>query len=95
MFAPLLSDIKTLDKVYIDKFGTVYSVVADNLAAHGLAGLSESFRSTYFCRFCLATQTEMQTSDAVTCSFEMRTKDLHNNLIQEIQNNDSQENYSI
>lgn len=75
--------------------GTVYSVAADNLVAHGRAGFSESFRSTYFCRFCLANQTEMQTSDAVTGSFEMRTKDLHDNLVQKIQNNDSEENYGV
>lgn len=64
VFAPLLSDLKTLEVgVYIEKLGdslkgTVYYAVADNLAAQ--AGFSESFRSTYFCRFCLATQTEMQ-----------------------------------
>lgn len=51
--------------------GTVYSVVANNLAAHGLAGFSQSLRSKYFRRFCFASLTEMQTSDALT--FEMRT----------------------
>ncbi|KAF0047693.1 hypothetical protein F2P81_001326 [Scophthalmus maximus] len=73
VFAPLLSELKTLEElgVYIEtvplrESATVYSVVADNLGANGLAGFSESFRATYFCRFCLATQTEMQTSDAVT-----------------------------
>lgn len=102
VFVPLLSDLKTLEQVgvYIEPLGhclkgTVYSVVADNLAAHGLAGFNESFRSTYFCRFCLATQTDMQTSDAVTGCFEMRTKDLHNTLVQEIQTNDSAENCGV
>ena len=97
-----MSDLKTLEEVsvYIETFGdclkgTVYSVAADNLAAHGLAGFNESFRSTYFCRFCLATQTEMQISDAVSGSFEMRTKDLHDKYVQEIQNNDSQEKYGV
>lgn len=37
----------------------------------------------------------MQISDAVTGSFEMRTKDLHDNLIQEIQNNDIEESYGV
>lgn len=82
VFVSLLSDLKALDEVgvYIETLdclkGTVYSVVADNLAAHGLAGFNESFRSMHFCRFCLATQTDMQTSEAVTGCFEMRAKDL-------------------
>lgn len=102
VFAPLLSDLKILEQVgvYIEPLGdclkgTIYSVVADNLAAHGLAGFSESFRSTYFCRFCFATQTCMQTSDAVTGSFEMRTKDLHNASVQEIQTNGSGEHRGV
>lgn len=41
----------------------------------------------YFCRFCLATQTDMQTSDAVNGCFEIRIKDLHNNLVREVQTN--------
>lgn len=57
--------------VYIEPLGdclkgTVNSVAADNRSAHGLAGFNESVRSIHFCRFCLATQTDMQTSDAVT-----------------------------
>jgi len=99
--APFLNDLKTLEEVgvYIQAFGdclkgTVYSVVADNLAAHGLAGFNESFRSTYFCRFCLATQTEMQKSDAVTGSFEMRTKELHDTLVRE-QTNDSDSDHGV
>lgn len=96
-----MSDLKILEEVgvYIEPLdclkGTVYSVVADNLAAHGLAGFNESFRSMYFCRFCLATQTDMQTSDAVTGCFEMRTKDLYNTLFQEIKTNGSGENYGV
>lgn len=102
VFAPLLRDLKILEQVgvYIEPLGdclkgTVYSIVADNLAAHGLAGFSESFRSTYFCRFCLATQTCMQTTDAVTGSFEMRTKDLHDASVQEIQSNGSGEHCGV
>lgn len=102
VFAPLLSDLKILEEsgVYIETLGdclkgTVFTVAADNLAAHGLAGFSESFRSEYFCRFCLADQTEMQISDAVSGSFEMRTKELHDNLIHDVQNNDSHKNYGV
>ncbi|KAI3352079.1 hypothetical protein L3Q82_020899, partial [Scortum barcoo] len=32
--------------------GTVQSVIADNLGAHGIAGFIESFSGVYFCRFC-------------------------------------------
>lgn len=102
MLSPLLNDLKTLEEVgvYIETLGeclkgTVYSVVADNLAAHGLAGFNESFRSTYFCRFCHATQTEMQTENAVTGNYAMRTKDAHDNLVQELQNDDIEENYGV
>ena len=102
VFAPLLADLKTLEEVgvYIEAFGdclkgTVYSVVADNLAAHGLAGFSESFKATYFCRVCLATQTEMQKSDAMTGGFEMRRKDSHDTLVQKIQTNETMENYGV
>ncbi|KAF7656394.1 hypothetical protein LDENG_00041990 [Lucifuga dentata] len=102
VFGPLLTDLKILEEegVYIETLGdclkgTVYSVVADNLAAHGLGGFTESFRSTYFCRFCVATQTDMQTSDAVSGSFKMRTKELHDHIVQETQNNDGEENYGV
>lgn len=101
LFSPLLNDLRTLEEVgvYIDTLGeclkgTVYSVVADNLAAHGLAGFNESFRSTHFCRFCHAKQTEMQTENAVTGDYVMRTKVAHDNLVQELQNG-SEENYGV
>ena len=73
----LLKDLKTLEEVdvYIEAFGdrdkgTVFSVAADNLAAHALAGFNENFRSTYFCRFCLTTQTEMQ--PVYTCDYQIK-----------------------
>lgn len=102
VLAPLLNDLKTLEEggVYIETFGdclkgTVYSVVADNLAAHGLAGFKESFRGLYCCRYCLASKTDMQISDATTGSSEMRTKDQHDRLVQEIQNNGSENDYGV
>ncbi|KAK0148422.1 hypothetical protein N1851_011247 [Merluccius polli] len=101
VFAPLLKDLRTLEEVgvYIEAFGdcvkgTVFSVAADNLAAHALAGFNESFRSTYFCRFCLTTQTEMQVSDAVT-GVNLRTKDLHDSLVQEVQEGDTEQGYGV
>lgn len=97
-----MTDLKTLESagVYIETLGdclkgTVYGVVADNLAGHALAGFNESFRSTYFCRFCLATQSDMQTTAAVVSgAFELRTKDQHDNLVHEIKNG-SEENYGV
>lgn len=97
-----MNDLNILEKdgVYIETLGnclkgTVYAVVADNLAAHGLGGFNESFRSTYFCRFCLATQTDIQTSDAFTGHFEMRTKEMHDDIVDKIKNNDSEESYGV
>ena len=97
VFAPLLNDLKTLEQegVYIETLGdsikgTVYSVVADNIAAHQLAGFNQSFRSTYSCRFCLYSREDMQTKDATTDECQMRTKDQHDRLIQEMQTTDVQ-----
>lgn len=69
--------------------------MADNLAAHGLGGFRESFRATYFCRFCFATQTETQISDAMTGGFETRRNDSHDTLVQEMQTNETMENYGV
>lgn len=50
MLEPLLQDLKTLEDhgVFVPLLGaslkgTVQSVVADNLGAHGIAGFTESF----------------------------------------------------
>lgn len=74
-----LKDLQTLEEmgVYIETSGdclkgTVYSVVDENLATYGLAGFSECFISAYFCRFYLANQKELQNSDIIAGSFEMR-----------------------
>lgn len=100
VLSPLLNDLKILEvDVYIESLGenlkgTFYSIVADNLAAHGLAGFNESFRSTHFCRFCHATRMEMQTENALTGDYVMRTKDFHDYLHQ-LQSNGSEENYGV
>ena len=43
--------------------GTVLNVPADNLGAHGLAGFQESFCVEKFCRFCLASLKDIQTTE--------------------------------
>lgn len=39
--------------------GTVQVVIADNLGAHGVAGL-ESFSGEYYCRFCTGRSLDIQ-----------------------------------
>lgn len=57
--------------------GTVQSVVADNLGAHGLAGFVESFSGKYFCRFCTAQHCDIQGKEVKSGVFERRTKEVH------------------
>lgn len=79
----LLQDLCTLEEhgvfIKLGKFvkGTVHSIVADNLGAHGLAGFVESFSGQYFCRFCTASKFEIQTKDVQSVDFLLRTKELH------------------
>lgn len=87
---PLLNDLKTLEVegVYIESLGdsvrgSVFAVVADNLAAHGLAGFKESFNSSHVCRFCK--KTDMQTTEVTTDNCELRTRDNHDTLVQALQ----------
>lgn len=79
VFSPLLNDINILEEgVSIESLGqnvrgTVFCVSADNLAAHGLRGFTESFRSEYVCRFCLTTRDQMQSMSVIQGDFPMRT----------------------
>lgn len=84
IFQPLLHDLVTLEQqgVFIDHLGTfikgtVQCVVADNLGAHGLAGFVESFSGDYFCRFCTATRSEIQSKEVKNGEFALRTEELH------------------
>lgn len=81
---PLLQDLLTLEEhgVFISKLGkfvrgTVHSVVADNLGAHGLAGFVESFSGHYICRFCTAQKEDIQSKDVQSGAFLLRTKEIH------------------
>lgn len=83
IFEPLLQDLVILEQqgVFIDNLGvnfkgTVQYVVADSLGAHGLAGFVESFSGDYFCRFCTATRSEIE-SKATNSDFSLRTEELH------------------
>lgn len=84
IFEPLLHDLKILEQqgIYIPQLGvsikgTIQCVVADNLGSHGLAGFVESFSAKYFCRFCTAQLSEIQTKEVKTGVFKRRTKEIH------------------
>lgn len=57
--------------------GTVQYVAADSLGAHSLAGFVESFSGEYFCRFCTATRTEIQTKEVKDGLFPLRSEEQH------------------
>ena len=78
---PLLKDLVTLEKegVFIPIAGksikgTVHCVTADNLGAHSISGLVESFTGPYTCRFCLGHSSEYQTHEVRGGTFPPRTK---------------------
>lgn len=81
---PLLQDLVILEKhgVFIAGLGefmkgTVQSVIADNLGAHGIAGFTESFSGVYFCRFCTGKRADIQDKSVQSGHFNLQTKDLH------------------
>lgn len=81
---PLLRDLQTLEQqgVYVHKLGTflkgtVQCVVADNLAAHSMAGFIENFSGDYCCRFCTASRKDFQTSEVRAGNFTLRTAEEH------------------
>ena len=82
IFEPLLQDLKTLEElgVYVPLLGeslqgTVFSVVADNLGAHSVAGFFQSFSVEYYCRFCTGSRSDIQLHSVASGS--LRTKELH------------------
>lgn len=94
-FGPLLQDLKTLeqDGVFIECLGksvqgTVLCVVSDNLAAHSLAGFSQSFRTGFICRFCNATRDLIQSHDVGDGKFSLRTKASYDHNMQEVLHGD-------
>jgi len=93
---PLLQDLCTLEEhgVFSSKLGkfvkgTVHSVVADNLGAHGLAGFVESFSGQYICRFCTAQKVDIQTKDVQSGAFLLRTKEIHEAHLKSAQETDT------
>lgn len=81
---PLLHDLQTLEQqgVYVHQLetflkGRVQCVVADNLAAHSMAGFIESFSGEYCCRFCTASRADSQTNEVKAGEFTLRTAEEH------------------
>ena len=92
VFEPLLQDLKTLEElgVYVPLLGesvkgTVFSVVADNLGAHGVAGFLESFSVEHCCRFCTGKNIDFQMHSVASGAFSLRTKELHQAHVKQAQ----------
>lgn len=81
---PLLQDLKILenDGVYIALLGktlrgTVQCVIADNLGARSIAGLTESFSGDYFCRFCIGKGCDIRSNCVASGAFNLRTRETY------------------
>lgn len=92
---PLLRDLKLLENqgVYISRLGTsikgtVLYVSSDNLGAHSFAGFQESFSVDKFCRFCLASRSDIQCCSVQNGSFVLRTKESHNENLNTLRENE-------
>lgn len=93
---PFVQDLETLEQhgVYIEHLGdcvkgTVLFVSSDNLGAHSLAGLQESFTVEHPCRFCFAKRSEIQEKKVQSGAFELRTKQQHDRQVAEVLNDES------
>lgn len=89
---PLITDLITLEEhgIFVEKLGktgTLQCVVADNLGAHGIAGIVESFSGKYFCRFCIADRLEIQTKEVAAGDFTLRTEEIHANHLKTMTDN--------
>lgn len=81
---PLLQDQKTLEDlgVYVlllgeSLQGTLFSVVADNLGAHSVAGFLQCFSVQYYCRLCTGSSSDIQIRSVASGAFSLRSKELH------------------
>lgn len=67
--------------------GTVHCVVADNLGAHSISGLVESFSGPYVCWFCLGQRSDFQLKEVQSAAFRRRTKEEHILHVKAVQGN--------
>ena len=96
IFQPLLQDLKTLEElgVYAPLLGeslkgTVFSVIADNLGAHSVAGFLQNFSGEYYCRFCTGTSSDIQVHSVASGAFSLRTKELHQTHLRQVKDSTS------
>lgn len=82
-----MRDVQTLERegLYVDHFGenikgSLVTVSANNLG--GFAGFQESFHVDKFCRFCLASIKDIQTTDVSKGLFPLRSIEQHNQFIE-------------
>lgn len=87
----LLNDLCTLEQegVFIARYGknikgTVLNVVADNLGAHAVGGLVESFNADYICRFCLGHHAKFQEKEVRSGAFPPRTREAYASHVQTV-----------
>ncbi|KAK7891646.1 hypothetical protein WMY93_023609 [Mugilogobius chulae] len=96
VFSELLDDLKELEENGImtdagSVKGALYCVSGDNLGSHCIGGFSENFStSEYFCRYCLISRTEFQTSDPTSCGPE-RTPESYQAAVDRLQAEDVRE----
>ncbi len=90
-FYPFIRDLQSLeqDGIFVQRLGenvrgTAFTVSADNLGAHGLAGFQESFRVEKFCRFCLASLSDIQNTEVRQGLFQLRSQEQHDRCIAEL-----------
>ena len=77
-------EVQDIDGNIIQVYGTVSTLIADNLAAHEIGGYIESFNSFRICRFCNATKAQAQ-EHFTEEKFQLQTKGLYDSKIKCIQ----------
>lgn len=96
IFERVLSDIKVLEKgTYINSilyYGSIFSVLGDNLGSHQIGGFVENFAtSEYFCRYCLISRYDFNNGNYMP--MEPRTSTNYNNAIDVLKSNPKLEHY--
>lgn len=94
IFQPLLQDLKTLEDLGVPLLGeslqgTVFSVVADNLGAHSVAGFLQRFSVQYYCRFCTGSSSVIQLHSVASGAFSLRSKELHQTHVGQVKDTGS------
>nr|XP_054599134.1 uncharacterized protein LOC107389155 isoform X1 [Nothobranchius furzeri]XP_054599135.1 uncharacterized protein LOC107389155 isoform X1 [Nothobranchius furzeri] len=99
---PLIRDLLFLEQsgLYVPKLGktlkgTLQCVVADNLAAHGIAGFVENFTGDYICRFCTAKSSQYQTTEVNRGTFTLRDKNIHSDHLKSLEGTEISSCYGV